>query len=69
MSRTNNGKKPPGWEYWGKRLALRFSVSKGTKGKRDEIQRERAILKREIAKEPTEPEYHPGEYVPGDHKK
>jgi ribosomal protein S27AE len=45
MSRSKKGKKPPGWEPWGRRP---------TKG-------ERAKYKASIAKEPTEPEVHEAE--------
>ncbi|MCX9024635.1 MAG: hypothetical protein OIN85_00900 [Candidatus Methanoperedens sp.] len=49
MSRTKKGKKGAGWEYWGKR-PLRGG-GRGTKGKRDGIQVERAKLKRQTKRE------------------
>lgn len=49
MSKTKKGKKPPGFDYWGKR-PLGFG-DHGTEGKRSGIQRERAIKKRETLKE------------------
>ncbi len=49
MSRTKKGKKPPGWDYWGKR-PFGFGAQ-GTKDKRVGIQRERALLKRAAKKE------------------
>jgi hypothetical protein len=48
MSKTKKGKKPVGDEYWGKRPINKRLVSSGPKAKRDGIQRERAIAKREI---------------------
>jgi hypothetical protein len=48
MSRTKKGKKPPGWDYWGKR-PLGFGSS-GTKGKRTGIKRERAQAKQALEK-------------------
>lgn len=59
MARSKKGKKPPGWDYWGKR-PLGWG-DHGTKGKRDGIQRERAINKRKIKKEPLNPEFDPQE--------
>lgn len=64
MARTKKGKKPVGWDYWGKRPIGMGAT--GTENKRLGIQKERAILKREVKKEPTEPEYLPQEYVPED---
>lgn len=50
MSRTKrNRRKSPGWDYWGKRPI--GMGDHGTKGKRTGIQRERAILKRDLKKE------------------
>lgn len=49
MSRTKKGEKGPGWDYWGKRKALGMG-GKGTKDKRVGIQKERAALKKELAK-------------------
>jgi hypothetical protein len=48
MSRTKKGKKPIGYDYWGKRPI--GSGSSGTSNKRDGIQKERAALKRETQK-------------------
>jgi hypothetical protein len=48
MSRTKKGKKPPGWDYWGKRPI--GMGDHGTKGKRVGIQKERAKLKRDTRK-------------------
>ena len=51
MSRTKKGKKPPGWVYWGRRpLGMGAGGKNKKKEKRDGIQRERAILKRELDK-------------------
>lgn len=49
MSKTKKGKKPVGWDYWGKRPI--GMGDQGTKGKRTGIQKERAKLKREVRKE------------------
>lgn len=51
MSRTKrNRRKPPGWDYWGRREGLGFGASGKPKGKKKEkrigIKRERQILKR-----------------------
>lgn len=68
MSRSKRkGSKGYGWEYWGKRPLKGVKGDRGsggTENKRHGIQRERAILKREANKEPTEPEYDPREWVP-----
>lgn len=50
MSRSNKSKKSPGLEYWGRRPIGNGCDSKNnrTKDKRHGIQRERAILKREV---------------------
>lgn len=61
MSKTRKGAKPSGWDYWGKRHIGMGDF--GTKGKRTGIQKERAALKREVSKEPIEPEYREEEYV------
>jgi hypothetical protein len=54
LSRTERGRKPPGWDYWGRREGLGLGAG-GRRGKKKEkrngIQRERAILKRELKKE------------------
>lgn len=49
MSRTRKGKKPSGWDYWGKRPI--GMGAHGTKEKRIGIKRERAILKEQALKE------------------
>jgi hypothetical protein len=49
MSRTKKGKKPPGWDYWGKRPIGWGDHS--TKGKRTGIKRERAKAKQSLIKE------------------
>lgn len=49
MSRTKKGKKPAGWDYWGRR-PLGFGAA-GTKDKRVGIKRERAKLKQSLKKE------------------
>lgn len=49
MGKTKKGKKPPGWDYWGKR-PIGFGAN-GTKKKRIGIKKERAKLKREVKKE------------------
>jgi hypothetical protein len=54
MSRTKKGKKPPGYDYWGKR-PLGFG-GHGTKGKRDGIQKERAQGKQKTRKEKIQEE-------------
>jgi hypothetical protein len=57
MSRTKKGKKPPGWDYWGKRpLELgAFGKRKNKrKAKQEQIQRERSILKRELKRDKDE---------------
>lgn len=64
MSRSKKGSKPVGWDYWGKRPI--GGGANGTANKRMGIQTERAVLKREVPKEPTEPEYLPQEHVPRD---
>ena len=48
MSRTKKGKKPIGFDYWGKRPI--GGGANGTKNKRDGIQKERAATKRETKK-------------------
>lgn len=49
MSRTKKGKKPCGWDYWGKRpIGL---GANGTENKRVGIQRERAKEKAKLRKE------------------
>lgn len=48
MSRSKKGKKPPGYDYWGKR-PLGYG-DHGTKGKRVGIQRERAQEKQKLRK-------------------
>lgn len=63
MSKTKKGSKSSGQEYWGKR-PLKHISKDVTGDKRTGIQRERAILKAELAKEPTEPYYDEQEYVP-----
>jgi predicted nucleic acid-binding Zn ribbon protein len=50
LSRTKKGKKPPGWDYWGKR-PLRPNSQSGTKNKQVGIQRERAVLKKQLKEE------------------
>lgn len=58
MSRTIKGRKPPGWDYWGKRQGLGLGAG-GRRGKAKEkrtgIQRERAALKRAVYKEVNGP--------------
>lgn len=49
MSRTIKGKKPIGWDYWGKRPIGGGSF--GTKNKRVGIKIERAKLKQKLLKE------------------
>jgi len=53
MSRTKKGKKPCGWDYWGKR-PLQLGAGGKPDGKRKSkqigIQRERSISKRELKK-------------------
>ncbi len=54
MSRSTKGKKPPGWDYWGKRPLQGGAGGKPeTKRvmKRSGIKRERLILKRQAQKE------------------
>lgn len=64
MARTKKGKKSPGHEYWGKRpVGWSYGHSRNG-GKQIGSQRERAILKRELSKEPHEPEYDEQEYEP-----
>lgn len=48
MSRTIKGKKPCGWDYWGRRPIGGGSV--GTKNKRVGIKIERAKAKQELTK-------------------
>lgn len=48
MTRTKKGKKPVGWDYWGKR-PFGFGAS-GTKDKRIGLKKQRAALKIEIRK-------------------
>lgn len=50
MARTKKGKKPVGWDYWGKRPI--GSGANGTKNKRVGIQKERAKAKRELRDKP-----------------
>jgi len=54
LSRTKRGKKPCGWDYWGKR-PLGYGAGGKPKSKRKDkqegIQRERSILKRELKNE------------------
>lgn len=54
MSRTVRGKKPPGWDYWGRREGLGLGAG-GRRGKKKEkrigIKRERQILKRNAQKD------------------
>ena len=52
MSRTKKGKKPVGWDYWGKR-PIGMGIQ-GTKNKRVGVQKERAILKRQLKKKINE---------------
>jgi hypothetical protein len=57
MSRTKKGKKPPGWDYWGKRpleLGAFGRPKNKRKAKQEQIQRERSILKRELKREKDE---------------
>lgn len=54
MSRTKKGKKPPGWDYWGKR-PIGWG-ERGTKNKRVGIKIERAKLKAKLKKEKEEAE-------------
>lgn len=55
MSRTKKGKKPVGWDYWGKRpLGFGAGGQNKAKEKQEGIQRERAIKKRELRKEAEE---------------
>lgn len=61
MSRTKKGSKGPGYEYWGKRPLKASHPGGGTKNKRVAIQRERAVGKRSVAKEPVEGHFHEAE--------
>jgi hypothetical protein len=58
MSRTKHNRKPPGWDYWGKREGLGMGAGGKPSGKKKEkrigIKRERAILKRELNKKRDE---------------
>lgn len=46
MSRTKKGKKPCGWDYWGKRpLGM---GDHGTRGKRVGIKKERAVANQKL---------------------
>lgn len=58
MSRSRHGRKPPGWDYWGRRpLQLGAGGRRGKANeKRNGIQRERAILKRDLKKRITKDE-------------
>lgn len=52
MSRTKRGKKPCGWDYWGKRpLGYGAGGKDKAKEKQIGIQRERSINKRNTQKE------------------
>jgi hypothetical protein len=64
MSRTKKGSKSPGQEYWGKRPLNLGCTDQDRKNKRIGVQMERAILKRELAKLPQEPDYDEQEYEP-----
>ena len=59
MTRSKKGAKSPDQEYWGKRPL----VNPGRQGKQIGVQKERSILKRELLKEPLEPEYDEREYI------
>ena len=59
MSRSKKGKKPVGWDYWGKRPI--GGGANGTENKRVGIQKERAKGKREVKSLPVEEDFHPAE--------
>lgn len=63
MSRTKKGKKPIGYDYWGKR-ALSGSCGFGQVIKKITARIERARAKASTRKEPIEPEYDEREFVP-----
>lgn len=54
MSRSRHGRKPPGWDYWGKRQGLGLGAYGRPKAKKESkrngIQRERAMMKLEMKK-------------------
>lgn len=58
MSRTRHGRKPPGWDYWGRRDGLGLGAGGRPSGKRvskrNGIQRERAIMKVALKKQMKE---------------